>query len=237
MRQLKTVVHVHTDYSWDSNRPPESLIETAVAQGVDCVAVTDHDQIDGALAIRDCREVRVIVGEEVSTQDGHIIGLFLEERIPPGLPVGETIERIRDQGGLVFVPHPFATLCDASLGSSLSDLLPRVDAIEVCNSQNLLRWEDGRAIRFARKHGLTPYVGADVHLRGWLCGSYQLIPDFDGPASFLRSLRSAELFPAYFNPIYTLAMIAQHVPDKLLGLRLPGFGANMPVEERAPATG
>ena len=84
MRRWKTVLHVHTDYSPDSNCPPEELVALAKQQGVDCIAITDHDEIAGALAAQAVGGVRSIVGEEVSTADGHLIGLFLKECVPPG---------------------------------------------------------------------------------------------------------------------------------------------------------
>lgn len=227
MDRLKTVIHVHTNYSFDGNASPEDVLETARRQGVDCVAITDHDEIEGALIARDrSRDVRVIVGEEVSSAGGHIIGLFLEQRIPSGLSLQETAERIKQQGGLVLAPHPFSILCEDSLRANTARLLPWLDAVEVCNAQDPLPWEDSRALRFALRHDLVPYVGADSHIRGHLDACHQLMPSFDGPAEFLASLRVAERRPGQFGLSYFLAMGGRHVWDKVSPWRWPGFGTN-----------
>ena len=150
MARLKTVIHVHTHYSYDSDRSPEDLVRAARRAGVDCVAVTDHNEIAGALAARALGGVQIIVGEEITSADGHIIGLFLHERVPPGLSAEATAQRIHDQGGLVLAPHPFTILCDRSLGPhALARLRPWLDAVEVCNAQDFLPWENARARRYA----------------------------------------------------------------------------------------
>jgi predicted metal-dependent phosphoesterase TrpH len=240
MALLKTVLHVHTNYSADSNVSPEELVATARRQGVDCLAVTDHNVIEGALAVRALADdMRVIVGEEISTADGHLLGLFLDRPIPPCLSAESTIERVRAQGGLAFAPHPFASLCDSSLGRAVERIALLIDAVEIHNSQNPLWWEDTRAARFARRHNLTAYVGADAHVRGYLAASYQMIPDFDGPQSFLRALRRAELYRGRFGLRYTAIMAARQLWQQLVPSRLGGFGANVPRavgRERIPAT-
>lgn len=232
MRLWKTVLHTHTNYSHDSNRSPEELVETALAQGVDAVAVTDHDTIDGAWqaeeAARKLGGVRVIIGQEITTAGGHLIGLFLQDWLPPGRPAEETARAIRQQGGLVLIPHPFATLVDHALGRAAYPLLPWIDAIEVCNSQNPLPWEDRRAAIFARAHGLPGFVGADAHLRGTLARGYQFMPPFEDAASFLASLRQARLVHARFGPWYIARMAYQHFFRRFRGRPAPGFGANVP---------
>lgn len=228
MSALKTVIHVHTNYSHDSNATPADVIETARAQGVHVVAITDHDEIDGAReAAGLARDVRVIVGEEVSSADGHIIGLFLRERIPPGLSGEVTARRIREQGGLVLAPHPYTILCEASLGErAMLRLLPWLDAIEVCNAQDPLSWENRWAERFASAHGVTAYCGADAHLRGYLAACYQVMPEFETPNSFLTSLARAQLFRGWFGWGYVARMGLRHVWDKFMPRPLPGFGVN-----------
>lgn len=228
-KQLKTVIHVHTNYSHDSNRSPAELVETAVAQGVDCIAVTDHDEIEGALRAQSAGGVRVIVGEEISSSDGHIIGLFLRQRVSPGMSAEDTARAIRAQGGLVLAPHPYAMLCEDSLtADGMRRLLPWLDAVEVCNSQNLFVWEEARAREFCVRHQVTPYAGADAHIQGYLAGAYQLMPDFSDPPSFLKSLRRATLVPARFALGYYLAMGGRHLWEKTLRRRMRGYGVNAP---------
>ncbi len=224
---MKVVIHAHTNYSYDSNTEPAELIATARRQGVECVAVTDHYEIAGALAARSIGEgagVGIIVGEEISTADGHLIGLFLEEWIPPGLSAEDTVDRIRGQGGLVLAPHPFSTLCDDSLGAALERLAPWLDAVEVHNAQNPLPWQDARAARFARAHGLPAYAGSDTHLRGWLDTAHQHMPAWRTPREFQEALRRAELRTGRFGPTYFAQMAVRQVWDKFARQPLPGFG-------------
>jgi predicted metal-dependent phosphoesterase TrpH len=234
---VKSVIHVHTNWSFDANASPEDVVATARRQGVGCVAITDHDQIGGALEAREIADrsgdVRIIVGEEVSSADGHIIGLFLHERIPEGMSAEDTARAIRAQGGVVLAAHPFASLCDNSLGrEGLERLRPYLDAVEVWNAQNPLPWEDARAGRYARATGLTPYVGADSHVRGYLDACYQVLPAFRGAREFLAALRQAELHTGRFGPHYFTRMIVRHIWDKFARQRLPGFGVNVPADSR-----
>ncbi len=228
MQRIKTAIHLHTNYSFDSNRSPRALLDQASREGVGCVAITDHDAIDGALEARALAGpgVRVIVGEEISTTEGHLIGLFLKRFIEPGMSPEETVAAIREQGGLVFAPHPFATLCDNSLGRAVERLSDRLDAVEVFNAQNVLTWQDRAAARFASAAGLTPYVGIDGHLTGPLAPAYQLLPEFDGPRGFLAALRQAEFVSRRFGPGYFARMGFRHFWDMLMPTRLPGYGTN-----------
>jgi predicted metal-dependent phosphoesterase TrpH len=235
MKRIKVAIHLHTDYSFDSNIPPEALVEHAEREGVDVVAVTDHDTVDGALAVRNLDGVRVIVGEEISSCDGHILGLFLEETIPPGLSGSETIERIHDQGGLALAAHPLATLCRDSLQGALASLSGLLDGIEIHNAQNPLPWEDWRAARFARKRGLPGFAGCDTHVRGRLAPAWQVMPAFSTPAEFLERLRDAELHLARFGPRYYAQMGLRHVWDCVASRPLSEFGRNArPAAGRTP---
>jgi hypothetical protein len=178
--------------------------------------------------------VRVIVGEEISSADGHVLGLFLNQRVPPRLPVEETAQLIRAQGGLVLVPHPRAVLCRNSLSeSALRRLRPWLDAVEVCNAQNPLWWEDAWTRGFARRNGLTAFVGADAHLRGYLAAAYQELPPFDGPVEFLEALRHAELHPGRFGAGYVALMAVHFVWNTVFHRPFPGCGANAPATPTA----
>lgn len=227
MRLHKTVLHVHTNYSHDSNTSPAQLISTARRQGVSCIGVTDHDEIRGAIEARYIgREegVEVIVGEEISTRDGHLIGLFLREHVEPGLTALETAVRIREQGGLVFVPHPF--LGRHGLRQRMLDMLPMIDAIEVCNGQNPMKRTDLKAARFALEHRITPYAGADAHVRGYLAVCYQEMPAFSCPRSFLHALARAEMTFGRFGPAYFTTLASYFACAKMFRGRLRGFGDN-----------
>lgn len=187
----KTVIHIHTSYSRDCGLRLDRLLEACRRRDVDCVGITDHDAIEGALRLRDRGEIEVIVGEEITTLEGHLVGLFLERRIPPDLPVEETCDRIHAQGGLVALPHPFAHLCPKSLQTAVHGILDRVDVVEIGNALNLFRWECRKARRLAEARGLPGYVGGDVHTPWAVGAAYQIMPPFAGPEAFLESLRSA----------------------------------------------
>jgi len=237
MDDLRVAIHLHTHYSYDSNQSPADILAAAERERIDVVAITDHDEIDGACEARELSErggsrVRVIVGEEVSSRDGHLIGLFMQRRIEPGLSAEETIAAIREQGGVVLAPHPFSTLCDNSLRANAERVAPLIDAMEIHNAQNPLPWQDAAAARFARERGITPFVGCDGHIRGQLAPAYQTMPAFRGSVEFLASLRQAKLTFGRYGPRYFLGMIGRHVWDCVFPRRLPGFGSKLP--DRGP---
>jgi len=231
MRLVKTVFHLHTDYSADSNVSPESVIDSALAAGVHCVIITDHDTLEGARRVayisRDC-DLQVVVGEEIATADGHLIGLFLREFVEPGLSVRRTAEAIHDQGGLVVVPHPFNRIFDCGLRGKVHNLLDLIDAVEVHNAQNSLPFPNMMAQKFAARHGYPALVGADTHLRGHLAPSYQWMPAFDGPGQFLESLAGASLVRGRHSAGYFLSA-ACRIARSALGLPISAdFGRNHP---------
>ncbi len=241
MTQLKTVLHVHTDYSYDSNLSCAAVLAAARAQEVDCVAITDHDTIEGALRCRElaeltngtARRVRLIVGEEISSRDGHILGLFLREHIPPKLTAAETVRRIRAQGGVALAPHPATLLCQGALSYAvIAALRDAFDGLEICNAQNPLVWEDRRAVRFARAHGLPAFVGADTHVRGHLDSCFQYLPEFDGPESFKVSLQRAQLYPGRHGLAYFAVVAVWHFWSLFSRYPLWGLGANFRRESR-----
>lgn len=233
---IRTLLHVHTDYSHDSDASLRDVVAAARRERIDCVSITDHDDIRAALALRRGGEIRVIVGEEISTAQGHLIGLFLHEHIRPGLPATTTARLIHEQGGVVLAPHPYSTLCDSSLRRACELVAGQLDAVEVFNAQNPLPWQDGRAARFAARHGLPGYVGGDSHLRDWpMAPCYQIMPDFSDGASFLAALRQAT-FVRRRHPLGYLVRSAWGIlSSKLIGRRPAAFGANCLPENRSGA--
>src|SRR5205807_2072814 len=149
-------LHMHTDHSHDCATPVEVLLATARERGLGAIAVTDHNEISGALEARAqaaSAGVKVIVGEEVKTaHEGEVIGLFLEEKIPRGLSLPETIARIREQGGVVYVPHPFDRMHSVPDYEYLLPVIDRIDAIEVFNSRVAINAFNDEAERFAAKY-------------------------------------------------------------------------------------
>jgi predicted metal-dependent phosphoesterase TrpH len=190
-------LHMHTDHSSDCATPADVLLATAAEQGLGAIAVTDHNEISGALEARAKAAeygIKVIVGEEVKTaEQGEVIGLFIEERIPRGLTLEETIAEIRRQGGLVYVPHPFDRLHAVPDYEHLLRVVADVDAIEVFNPRIAIPAFNEEAVRFAGKYRIVGGAGSDSHVARGL-GSVRIrMRDFDGPEEFLESLRDADI--------------------------------------------
>ncbi len=184
-------MHTHCEYSPDSRTPVAAQALAIKVAGIDVVCATDHNTIDGALKLRErALGFRVIIGEEVSSRDGEIIGLFLEQVVPRGLSAEETIARIHGQGGLVCVPHPFSHNRIYHLRrDALDRVWPTIDLIEIFNAREALASDNRRAAAFAREHDIPGAVGSDAHRPWELGGAYLACDDFTGPADFIAAVR------------------------------------------------
>jgi len=203
-------LHMHTDHSSDCATPVEVLLATARAQGLGAIAVTDHNEISGALEARaQAAEagVKVIIGEEVKTaSQGEVIGLFLEEKIARGLSLEETVAEIKRQGGLVYVPHPFDRMHSVPDYEHLQTILDDVDAIEVFNPRVAIGAFNEEAARFAAKYRIVAGAGSDSHVAQGL-GSVRIrMRDFEGPTEFLQSLRDADIVTRPSSLLYVQAL-------------------------------
>ena len=196
---IRVDCHLHTVDSGDAITTLDELADRARAAGLDAVCITDHNVISAALAARG-RDlgVRVITGEEIRTPDGDVIGLFLTERIPYVLPLAEVAQRIRAQGGLVYVPHPFDP-GRSSLGGAMKGLCEAgmADVIEVFNAKIAAPALNERAAIAAAGAGLPGGVGSDAHDPDGIGAAYLEMPDFDGPASFVTALAQARVIGEY----------------------------------------
>jgi predicted metal-dependent phosphoesterase TrpH len=203
-------LHMHTDHSYDCATPVEVLLATAKAQGLGAIAVTDHNEISGALEARAQAEqagVKVIVGEEVKTaEQGEVIGLFIEEKIPRGLTLQETVAEIKRQGGVVYVPHPFDRMHAVPDYEHLLTILDDVDAIEVFNPRVAIGAFNDEAVRFAAKYRLPAGAGSDSHVAQGLGSARIRMHDFDGPQEFMQSLRGAEIVMGRSSLLYVQAL-------------------------------
>lgn len=194
---LSMEMHLHTQYSIDSRLKLETIIEVCQEKGINAVAVTDHGTIEGAEKLKEKIEkknakIKIITGEEIFTTQGEIIGLFLKERIPYSLSPEETIRRIKKQGGLVYIPHPFIPLIANSLGGELYEFHTEIDIIEVFNARSFFRRSGKRASQFARDNKIVAAVGSDAHTRFEIGNAYIELEDFNEPQEFLRNLRGAK---------------------------------------------
>jgi predicted metal-dependent phosphoesterase TrpH/glycosyltransferase involved in cell wall biosynthesis len=190
-------LHMHTSWSHDCQIPVEDLLDHAEAEGLGAIAVTDHNVFGGAqeaVELARGRDLIVIPGEEIKTDgQGEVIGLFLSEEIPRGLSFAATVEAIRAQGGVVYVPHPFDRLHAIPDSATLHRHLQAIDVFEVYNARLLFEAYNDEALRFARKYDLTMGAGSDAHvLQGVGTGALRMRA-FDGPQEFLASLRGAQV--------------------------------------------
>ncbi len=201
-------LHMHTDHSHDCATPVEVLLATAREQGLGAIAVTDHNEVSGALEARArASGVKVIVGEEVKTAgEGEVIGLFIEERIPRGLTLAETVAEIKRQGGVVYVPHPFDRMHAVPDYEHLLPVLDEVDAIEVFNPRVAIGAFNEEAARFAAKYRIPAGAGSDSHVAQGLGSVRVRMHDFEGPQEFLQSLRDAEIVTRPTSLLYVQAL-------------------------------
>jgi predicted metal-dependent phosphoesterase TrpH len=206
---------MHTSWSSDCATEPAALVDHAIAQGLGAIAVTDHNVFGGALEAVELARGRgliVIPGEEIKTDgQGEVIGLFLTEEIPRGLSFADTLAAIREQGGIVYVPHPFDRMHTIPEPATLHRHLGEIDVLEVYNARLLFEAYNDEALRFARKYGLLQGAGSDAHvLQGVGTGALRM-RRFDGPEEFLLSLRTAEVLrrPKSLAYLQSLKWVAQ----------------------------
>ena len=185
-------LHVHTNYSRCAILKPAKIEPLALKRGLDAVAITDHNTIDGALEVKNhAKKIKVIIGEEIKTTKGEIIGYFLNEQIQPFLTPEETIKEIKRQGGLVSVPHPFDRLRSSRLeAETLEKILPDINMIEVFNARDLLTGEDSGLMEKACQLGITHIAASDAHLSVEVGRSYITMEDFESSADFLENIKN-----------------------------------------------
>lgn len=187
-------LHCHTSASFDSLSRPAAVIEAALERGLTHLAITDHDRIDAALAARDGGPdgLTVIVGQEVRTTTGDLIALYIERPVPPGLAPHEAASRIREQGGVVGLAHPFDRF-RAGAGrrgweGELEQLIPLLDYVETWNARLILGGGNLRAAEFAREHGLPGVAVSDAHTVMEVGVAYTVV---DAPLDTAQQIREA----------------------------------------------
>ncbi|MCA1571786.1 MAG: PHP domain-containing protein [Chloroflexi bacterium] len=196
MAQVFADFHIHTRFSRDSILPEERFVKIAIERGLTHVAVTNHNNIEGALAVRDKiaelnlqDQLTVIVGEEVSTTDGEVVGIFLNRTIPRGLSAKETADEIHRQGGLVSIPHPF----DPFRGSHIKEgplrnlaEMGKIDMVEVFNCRVALQRHNVEAAEFANRYGIPGIAASDTHSSFEIAMAFNALPPF-GSADELKA--------------------------------------------------
>lgn len=180
--------------------------------------MADHNTIEGALRLKEAAPFRVIVAEEILTPAGEIMGLFLNEEIPPGLSAQETISRIRSQGGLVVIPHPYGRPLPRNSHSLTSpEVLSRVDIIETFNARTPPFNGMNRAWMLANKHGKLASAGSDAHTAGEIGRAYVEMPGFSGPVDFLSALSRGRVFGQRSNSLLYVASVWARIRKRMPG--------------------
>ncbi|MDD4985347.1 MAG: PHP domain-containing protein [Dehalococcoidales bacterium] len=215
---LKADLHIHTEYSPDCNTPLARIIDRCLEVGINCIAISDHNTIEGALKMQDIAPFTVIVAEEILTPHGEIMGMFLKESIPGGLSVAETISRIRTQDGLVAIPHPFDRFRQSALNTGITRSLAEqgeINVVEVFNSRTPLYRSSARAESFARKYGIPGSAGSDAHTSQAIGDAYVEMPEFSGCQDFLSALAGGTVFGHRTNPFVHINSVLARLKSKL----------------------
>ncbi|HUS69536.1 MAG TPA: PHP domain-containing protein [Anaerolineae bacterium] len=191
---LKVDLHVHTSYSVDGLMSPQEVVDVSLRRDLGALAITDHNTVAGAQAVQQLAPFPVVIGQEISTSDGEIVGLFLEQEVPQDLSANETVRLIKEQGALAGVPHPFDRLRRESLDTEvLEGLAERLDFLEVFNARVTWPEDNRRAREFALCHGLACTAGSDAHSGFELGRVYLEMDRFDGRDDFLERLREGRI--------------------------------------------
>jgi len=215
---IKADLHVHTCYSIDCLSPLEQIVKRCLKLGINCIAVADHNTITGALKLRELAPFKVIVAEEILTPVGEIMGLFLSEEVSRGLSPQETISRIRSQGGLVAIPHPFGRSLPWNPNPLTSaEVLSQVDIIETYNSRTPFSSSIARAWKLAKEQGKFASAGSDAHTLGEIGRAYVEMPEFNGPDDFLNSLAQGKIFGQKSSYFAHFASMWARIRNRVLG--------------------
>lgn len=213
-------LHCHTRASFDSLSRPRDVARAAAERGLTHLAITDHDRIDGALEARDVAPagLTVLVGEEIRTTGGDLIGLFLERAVPPGLAPADAIAAVREQGGLVGIPHPFDRFRSSlARDEALADLAGLVDWVEVHNSR-LVGGGNARAAAFAAERDLAGVAVSDAHTVLEVAVSYTVLDgDPATPAGLLAALPPSDLVISRASYLVRLVTPAAKVVQRARG--------------------
>jgi predicted metal-dependent phosphoesterase TrpH len=191
---IKADLHIHTKYSMDCQTPLEKIIERCRKLGITCIAIADHGTAEGGLAMQKIAPFKVIVAEEILTTEGEIMGMFLKETIPSGITPQEAVKRIREQGGVVNIPHPFETIRGSALkDKTIDDIAKDIDLMEVLNSRSPFPANSNKARDFAEKHGIPGGAGSDAHTVYEIGNAYIEIPDFNTRDEFLKAVAQGKI--------------------------------------------
>ncbi len=173
---MKADLHIHTSYSYDSTASPKKMVDAALRKGINCMAITDHNEVKGSLEAAEYAQekpILIIPGIEIKSREGDILGLNIKRIIPGGLSAKETIEKIKEEGGLAIIPHPFGWIC--SFKGDLINLLKKIDGIEALNA-SIFGPGNKKALNLSEKYNLPFTAGSDAHEPNMVGKFYLEIP-------------------------------------------------------------
>lgn len=199
---MRVDCHLHTMWSGDSTTTPDELAHAVAEAAIDVICITDHSTIAGALRLADELPCRVVVGQEQRTPEGEIIGLFLSERIPPGCRSAlEAARFVREQGGLVYVPHPFDPMRHRVGGLVLQRLADEglVDVIEARNGKTSLESLNEEAAETCHRFGIAAGAGSDAHVPEAVGAAYVEVDPFADAAGLVEALGRGRVIGHHFD--------------------------------------
>ncbi len=212
---LKADLHIHSNYSFDSSNTPEQIIERCLQKGINCIAIADHGTAEGGLKIKSMAPFPVIVAEEILTPSGEIMGMFLEETIPTNIPIDRAIASIKEQGGLVCVPHPFDSLTRSGLGEKvMEEIVEQIDIIEVLNARSPITTRNSLSLSFAEKYHKARSAGSDAHTIMEIGNAYVEMAEFTNKRGFLDSLWDGKIHGKKANPFVHFGSVWARVKKK-----------------------
>jgi predicted metal-dependent phosphoesterase TrpH len=199
---LKADFHIHSQFSGDCTTTLDQIIRICQKKKINCIALTDHNEIDGALKLQKIAPFYVIVGEEILTTSGEIMGLFLTKKVPRDITIEEAIKRVRDQGGLLCAQHPFDKIrSDALQAETMEKIKDQIDMVEIFNARTPLKRTTDMAREFAEAHHFPATAGSDAHAGFEIGNAWVELPEFKGKDDFLVALRQGQVFGHKASPL------------------------------------
>jgi predicted metal-dependent phosphoesterase TrpH len=238
---IKIDLHCHSEASHDCKTRLQAIIDRCHLTGINVQAITDHNQIWGAVKLqemtKDDPNLTIIVGEEISSREGEIIGLFLQERIAPGLSAAETVKHIKDQGGLVLVPHGFDPFKRYRLRpESLERVAKDVDIIEIFNAHVSQRSFNDAALVWADKHNKLKSAGTDAHTAAHVGSAWVETPRtaIRRPEDLLIALNMGKVNGKWRHPARTFVSRMKDLAVRTSQRIYPGRSSKPPKKTTAP---
>lgn len=213
---IKVWFHLHSEYSSDSCLKLKKILELAEKNNIRAVILTDHNNLFVKNEIGEEGPIKIIIGEEIKTIEGEIIGIFLKQKIEPNLSIEETIKKIKEQNGIVIVPHPFDRFRrEVIKKEALFRVIEQTEVVEIFNARNLLNLDNKKAADFAREYNKIPIVGSDAHIASEIKNTHIEMEDFNGPEDFLAKLKNARFYTKKSGAWVHFASTASKILKKL----------------------